>query len=99
MNRIERLIWEETQLKEIERSRQGSRGSRGAKVISIAAVVGAIALVAFQVSIPRLDESVTRALAPASIVYTPAGKPTKARDSATPATAARNAASAPAWNK
>jgi hypothetical protein len=100
MNRIERLIWEETQLKEIERSTQGSRGSRGTKVLSIAVLAGVVALVAFGSSVPRLDESVTRALAPSSIVYSPAARPNDAGSAGNSAAASpRNAADRATRNK
>ncbi len=93
MNRIERLIWEETQLKEIARLQRESHGSRGAKFISIMVLVGVIALLASRVSIPPLGEAVTQALAPASIVYSPVAKPSKARDAGTSAaTMSRGAA-------
>ena len=79
MNRIERLIWEETQLEAIERPRRKSRGTPGAKLWSIAVVVGVAALLASRLSIPPLDDAVVRALVPTSVFYTPAG-PSPARD-------------------
>jgi hypothetical protein len=71
MNRIERLVWEETQLAMIQRSQRESHGIRGAKVVAILALVGAVAMLANGVSIPRPDDVVVQALTPASIVYAP----------------------------
>ncbi len=70
MNRIERVLWEETQLAMIQRVRGDSLG-RGAKVVAIVALAGAVALLATGVSIPRPDDVVVQALTPASIVYAP----------------------------
>ena len=95
MNRIERLIWEETQLKEIERLQQKSHGMTGAKLILIAilVLVGLIALLAPRVSMPRLDDAVVRALAPTSFFYTPVAAPNPASDvGPPPATSSRDTA-------
>ena len=70
MNRIERLIWEETQLKEIERQRRESPGMRGAKLILIALLVGLIAVLASRMWMRPLDDAVVRALLPTSVFYT-----------------------------
>ena len=70
MNRIERLIWEETQLKEVERLQRKSHGMTGAKIILIAMLVCLIALVASRVSMPPLDDDVVRALVPTSVFFT-----------------------------
>ena len=80
MNRIERLIWEETQLKEIERLLRKSHGMTGPKLILIALLVGLIALLASRVSMPPLDDAVVRALVPTSIFYTPVAAPNPASD-------------------
>ena len=80
MNRIERLIWEETQLKEIERLQRKSHGIRGAKLILIALLVGLIALLASRVSIPPLDDAIVRALVPTSFLYPPVAAPNPAND-------------------
>ena len=80
MNRIERLIWEETQLKEIERLQRKSHGIRGVKLILIALLVGLIALLASRVSIPPLDDAKVRALVPTSFLYTPVAAPNPAND-------------------
>ena len=75
MNRIERLIWEETQLKEIERLQRKSHGIRGAKLILIALLVGLIALLASRVSMPPLDDAIVT-----SFLYTPVATPNPAND-------------------
>ena len=75
MNRIERLIWEETQLATIQRSQRESLGMRGAKVVAIVALVGALALLATRVSIPHLDDVTVQALAPSSIFFSPVAAP------------------------
>ena len=87
MNRIERLIWEETQLKEIERQQRKSPGMTGAKLILIALLagliallVGLIALLASRVSMPPPDDAVVRALLPTSVFYTPFAAPNPASD-------------------
>jgi hypothetical protein len=85
MNRIERLIWEETQLKGIERLQRESHGTTGAKLILIAILVGFIALLASRVSIPPLDDAVVRALVPTSVFYTPIAAPNPASDVGTSA--------------
>jgi hypothetical protein len=80
MNRIERLIWEETQLAMLQRSQRDSNGMRGAKVVAIMALVGAVALLATRVSIPHLDDVMVQALTPSSIVYSPVAAPNRASD-------------------
>ena len=86
MNRIDRLIWEETQLDTIKHSQQGSHGVTGAKVAAIVVLAWAIALLGTRVSIPHLDDVMVQALSPASIVYRPMAAPNPARD-VRPATA------------
>jgi hypothetical protein len=71
MNRIERLIWEETRLNEIGCMHRKSRRNRGVKLVSIALLAGVTALGVSRLSVPSLDETVVRALLPASVVYTP----------------------------
>jgi hypothetical protein len=80
MNRIERLIWEETQLATIQGSQRETLGMRGAKVVAIVALVGAVAILATRVSIPHLDDVMVQALAPSSIFYTPVAAPNRASD-------------------
>jgi hypothetical protein len=75
MNRIERLVWEETQLATIQRSQRESRGKWGAKVAGIMVLVGAVALLATHVPLPQLDDVMVQALTPASIFYTPVAAP------------------------
>jgi hypothetical protein len=75
MNRIERLVWEETHLSRIGRLQRESHRATGLKIVSIVFIVGAIALLATRISIPPLDEAVVRALTPESVVYSPAAGP------------------------
>jgi len=46
MNRIERLLWEETQVNEIERAKRHSRGARVAKVLWTTVFVTLVAFLA-----------------------------------------------------
>ena len=78
MNRIERLIWEETQLKELERGQRKPHGMTGMRFILIAILVTLIALTASRVWTRPLDDAVVRALAPTSALYMPAPRPNKA---------------------
>jgi len=99
MNRIERLIWEETQIATIARMQRDARRTSRAKFVSIAFLVGVVALLASRVSIPPLGETLVQALAPASIVYTPATAPKPARGAesraAAPAHDANDATASP----
>ena len=93
MNRIERLLWEETQLETIGRLERKAHLAKGVKLISVALLAGVIALIASRMTIPRLDETVVQALRPASFVYTPATAPKAARHAESSAAApARDAA-------
>lgn len=96
MNRIERLIWEETQLNGIKPLPRESRCLTGSRLVLIAVLLGVIALFASRVSIPPLDEAVLQALVPVSFVNHPLGAPDPPRDAgrpaATPARAAPDAA-------
>ncbi len=80
MNRIERLIWEETQLATIQSSQRETLGLRTAKGVAIVALVGAVGILATRVSIPHLDDVMVQALAPSSIFYTPVAAPIRASD-------------------
>ena len=80
MNRIERLVWEETQLATIQRLQRESHGRRSAKVAGVIALVGAVALLANRVPLPHLDDVVVQALTPASIFYTPVAAPNPGSD-------------------
>jgi hypothetical protein len=80
MNRIERLIWEETQLRTIERSRRKFPGAPGAKSLAIVVLVGALAVLASRMPIPHLDDVVVEALTPARLVYAPAAAPDATND-------------------
>jgi hypothetical protein len=61
MNRIERLLWEEANVKEIARPK--SRGSTCAKVVSIALLVGALGLLAWRPWPPSFPEARVQASA------------------------------------
>ena len=80
MNRIERLMWEESQLDTIKQSQQGSHGLTGAKVAAIAVAAIAIALLGARMSFPHVDNVMVQALSPASIVYRPMVAPNKASE-------------------
>jgi hypothetical protein len=80
MNRIERLVWEETQLATIQRLQRESHGRRSAKVAGVIALVGAVALLANRVPLPHLDDVVVQALTPASIFCTPVAAPNPGGD-------------------
>jgi len=80
MNRIERLIWEETQLKAIERPQRESRGTTRAKLMSMGILVGLIALLASVVSMPPLEDAVVRALVPTSVFFPAVTAPNPASD-------------------
>jgi hypothetical protein len=80
MNRIERLVWEETQLATIQRLQRESHGRRGAKVAGVIALVGAVALLANRVPLPHLDDVVVQALTPATIFHAPVAAPNPGSD-------------------
>ena len=80
MNRIERLVWEETQLKGLESRQREPEGTTGSKLMSIAILVGLVALLASVVPIPPLDDAVVRALTPTSVFFTPAARPNPASE-------------------
>ena len=80
MNRIERLVWEETQLATLQRLQRESPRRRGAKVAGVIALVAAVALLANRVPLPHLDDVVVQALTPASIFYTPPAAPNPGSD-------------------
>ena len=80
MNRIERLIWEETQLATIQSSQRESLGLRTAKGVAIVALVSAVGILATRVSIPHLDDIMVQALAPSSIFYAPVAESSRASD-------------------
>lgn len=80
MNRIERLIWEESQLDTIKQSQQGSHGLTGAKVAAIVVAAIAIALLGTRMSFPHVDDVMVRALSPASMVYRPMVAPSPTRE-------------------
>jgi hypothetical protein len=61
MNRIERLMWEETRLSAIRRLERESRRPIGAKVISVMFLVGVMALLANRVPIAPVYEAVVPA--------------------------------------
>ena len=80
MNRIERLVWEETQLATLQRLQRESHGRRSAKVAGVIALVGAVALLATRLTLPHLDDVMVQALTPASIFYTPVAAPNPGSD-------------------
>jgi hypothetical protein len=80
MNRIERLIWEETQLATIQHSQRKSHGMKGAKAAGVMALVGAVALLAARVPLPHLDDVMVQALTPASMFYRPVAAPNPGSD-------------------
>jgi hypothetical protein len=75
MNRIERLLWEESQLSAIELAQPKPQRRKIALILSIMLSVGAIVVLVSRVTIPHLNEAMTQALAPASVVYKPAADP------------------------
>lgn len=92
MNRIERLLWEEDNLRVIKRSKRRSRVASLARSVSIALVVGAFLMFATRLA-PSMQDARSRPLMDSTVAERPA--PTPSNPSGTGSTAAMSTPDGP----
>jgi len=94
MNRIERMLWEESNLRQIERAKQRSRAAILARAVTIASVVGVLLMLATRPA-PSMETAGLNPLVSSASAAQPEAAANAARAMGSMASMARDGKQAP----